>query len=168
MELHVAEWGTVYNNPHVRVRASPDKTKLFIEIKQQAGLDDHSTMVKHIAQALLAAGISSFNVDHIRWAGKQRSLRLDFGGVRADFNIFYRGKELILEVKPETTVLLDSTRQQLDSLRRVAAHVGLVVDAHMARKADMMLKINNLHNDVKVIIYEHLKENPVQALSVFF
>ena len=113
MEMNIEEWGTVYNNPHVRIKASPDKTKLFIEIKQQAGLDDHSTMVKNIADALIKAGIKSFNVDHIRWQGKQKTLQLDFGRVRADFNIYYKGKEIVLEVKPETTVLMDSTREQL-------------------------------------------------------
>jgi len=61
MEMRVEEWGTVYNNKHVRIKASPDKTKLFIEIKQQSGLDDHSTMIKNIANALINAGIKSFN-----------------------------------------------------------------------------------------------------------
>ena len=159
------EWGTVYNNPHVRIKASPDKTKLFIEIKQQSGLDDHSTMVKHIAHALIAAGITSFNMDHIRWTGKQRSLRLDFGRVRADFNIFYRGKEFILEVKPEATVLLDSTRQQLESLRRLVNHVGLVVEEKMVKKAEVMLKVNNLHNYVTIVPYERLVADPERELS---
>ena len=47
MEMNIEEWGTVYNNPHVRIKASPGKTKLFIEIKQQSGLDNHFIMVKY-------------------------------------------------------------------------------------------------------------------------
>ena len=131
MEINIEEWGTVYNNPHVKIKASPDKTKLFIEIKQQAGLDDHSTMVKNIADALIKAGIKSFNVDHIRWQGKQKTLQLDYGRVRADFNIYYKGEEIVLEVKPETTVLMDSTREQLEVLVRLAKNAGLVVEEKM-------------------------------------
>ena len=160
MEMNIEEWGTVYNSRHVRIKASPDKTKLFIEIKQQAGLDDHSTMVKNIADALIKAGIKSFNVDHIRWQGKQKTLQLDYGRVRADFNIYYKGEEIVLEVKPETTVLMDSTRQQLEVLVRLAKNVGLVVEKKMIEKADLMLKINALYPRVKLVCYEKLLEDP--------
>ena len=160
MEMNIEEWGTVYNNPHVRIKASPDKTKLFIEIKQQAGLDDHSTMVKNIADALIKAGIKSFNVDHIRWQGKQKTLQLDYGKVRADFNIYYKGEEIVLEVKPETTVLMDSTREQLEVLVRLAKNVGLFVEEKMIEKADLMLKINALYPRVKLVCYEKLLKDP--------
>jgi len=65
MEMNIEEWGTIYNSKHIRIKASPDKTKIFIEIKQQAGLDDHSTMVKNIANALAKAGIKSYFVSRV-------------------------------------------------------------------------------------------------------
>lgn len=165
MEINIEEWGTVYNNPHVRIKASPDKTKLFIEIKQQAGLDDHSTMVKNIANALIKAGIKSFNVDHIRWQGKQKTLQLDFGRVRADFNIYYKGEEIVLEVKPESTVLADTTREQLEILTRQTKRLGLVVEEKMMEKADLMLKINALHPRVKLVCYEDFLKDPEAELE---
>jgi len=158
--MDVEEWGTVYNSSLVRIRASPDKTKFFIEIKEESPLDEHSAMVKKIAEALIDAGITSFNVDHIRWAGKQRYLKLDVANVRADFNILLNGKEILMEVKTEDTVLADSTRQQHDTLLRHKENVCLVVPKNMIKKADMMLKMCGLYPRIKLIAFEDLIKNP--------
>lgn len=159
------DWGTVYNSSFVRIRVNEDKNKILIEIKQQGGLDDHTKMVKEIMGALLREKINSFNVDHIRWAGKQRSLQLDYGKTRADFNIYYKGEEIILEVKSEDTVLLDSTRRQLSTLLRHKKNIGLVVPEKMLNKADLMLKINALYPRVKLVCYEDFLKNPHTELK---
>ena len=159
------EWGTVYNSTLARVRASPDKTKLLIEFKQQNGMDDHTYMVKTILDAFLRAGIATMNVDHVRWAGKQRSLQLDYGNVRVDFNVVFEGTEILLEVKTHDTVLADRTREQLATLTRYRKHIGLVVPEEMTKKADYMVKLNRLFPDVRIVAYEELVENPEEELE---
>jgi len=141
VDVDISEWGTVYNSNLLRIQASPSKQQLLITVKQQNALDDHTHMVKTLLDALLRANITSLNVDHVRWAGKQRTLPLDFENVRVDFNIHYKEQQILLEVKTHDTVLADRTRAQLTTLTRHRQYIGLVVPDEMLKKADMMLKL---------------------------
>ncbi|MDD3492843.1 MAG: hypothetical protein PHZ19_05045 [Candidatus Thermoplasmatota archaeon] len=165
MSIDPADWGTAYNSSLARIRVSPDKQRLLIEIKQQDALDDHSYAVKEILASLLRADIHTLNVDHIRWAGKQRTLRLDYENVRVDFNILYKGRQILLEVKTHDTVLADHTRQQLLTLTKHSRHIGLVAPQDMIPKADHMLKITRLFPKVHLIPYERLTEDPRPLLD---
>ena len=158
--IDMDEWGTVYNSNLIRIRASPDKTQILIDIKEQNALDDHTYMVKNILSALLRADIKTLNVDHVRWAGKQRTLPLDFENVRVDFNIYYKKTEVLVEVKTYDTVLADRTREQLSTLIKHRQNIGLVVPQAMLKKADLMLKLNRLYPKVQLIAYENILEDP--------
>ena len=134
MEPDISEWGTVYNSNLLRIQASPSKQQLLITVKQQNALDDHTHMVKTMLDAFLRANITSLNVDHVRWAGKQRTLPLDFENVRVDFNIHYKEQQILLEIKTHDTVLADRTRAQLTTLTRHRQYIGLVVPDEMLKK----------------------------------
>ena len=165
MDVDISEWGTVYNSNLLRIQASPSKQQLLITVKQQNALDDHTHMVKTMLDAFLRANITSLNVDHVRWAGKQRTLPLDFENVRVDFNIHYREQQILLEVKTHDTVLADRTRAQLTTLTRHRQYIGLVVPDEMLKKADMMLKLTRLYPKVQLISYESILKNPRAELD---
>jgi len=158
-------WGIAYDSSFIKIRVSPDKTRLFFELKQQGGQSDHEKMIHGILEALIQYQILSLNVDHIRWAGKHKEISLAIDNVRVDFAIFFKNEMIHLEVKSEREALLDSTYTQVETVRRKQRIVGLVVPASCFDAVDKALRFRRLYNKVFPVVYEHLIEDPAKELT---
>jgi len=147
------------------MRVSPDKTRFLFEFKQQGGLSDHEKMIKNILDSLLKHDVTCFNVDHIRWAGKQKSISLAIDNVRVDFAIYYKEEMIHLEIKSEREALLDATYNQVETVRRKQRIVGLVVPAACYDRVSTALKFRRLYNKVFPVVFENLVDAPKKELD---
>lgn len=159
------DWGITYDSSYLKMRVSPDKTRFFFEIKQQSGLSDHEKMIKNILDSLIKHDITCFNVDHIRWAGKQKAIDLRVDNVRVDFAIHYKEEMIHLEIKSEREALLDATYNQVETVKRRKRIVGLVIPASSYDAVDKALKYRRLWNKVFPVVYEHLVDSPAKELN---
>jgi len=128
-------------------------------------MSDHEKMIKTILDSLLAHDITTLNVDHIRWAGKQKSISLAIDKIRVDFAIFYKEQMIHLEIKSEREALLDSAYHQVEIARRKKRIVGLVIPASSYESVNNALKYRRLWNKVFPIVYENLVDDPVRELK---
>lgn len=128
-------------------------------------MSDHEKMIKTILESLINHDITNLNVDHIRWAGKQKSISLAVDKVRVDFAIFYKEQMVHLEIKSEREALLDTTYVQVGTVRRQKRIVGLVIPASSYDAVNKALKYQRLWNKVFPVVYENLVDNPAGELK---
>jgi hypothetical protein len=142
------EYEQFFENPFFNVTWDSDGRGFHVRLDDGIKDNLHHRLLKRYVTQIVRSGVNQFNVDHIKFEGKDRSLSLQRGKHRLDFAYIKDGRLYECEFKTENETNEDRTYTQAKGTSKYCEILRLIVPKGHEDLVNNNLILRNIHNAI--------------------